>query len=103
MSDDRSSPLFTRRSFFAAAALLLVLVACLHLEGRIPWGAKGLGLWSAAWTETTSQNLIDPYTLSHFLHGVIAYWILRPLPLRLSSRLILAMALEIGWEVLENS
>jgi Protein of unknown function (DUF2585) len=51
------------------------------------------------------HNLLDPYTLSHILHGVIFYWALRLLAPRLPLhwRLIAAMLLEIGWELLENS
>ncbi len=63
------------------------------------------GILAQARTHCTSQHLLDPYSLSHVLHGVIFYWLLRPLAGRadLHWRLIAALALEIGWEVLENS
>jgi hypothetical protein len=85
--------------------MCLAFVAVLHFEGMLPWCKYGLGLWSQAQTHCTSQHLLDPYSLSHVLHGVIFYWVLRPFARRadLHWRLIAALALEIGWEVLENS
>ena len=103
MPDHESRTLFTWRSLPAGVAMLAVVVVILRLEGRIAWHTDGLGLWSAAWTNTTSQHFVDPYTLSHFLHGVIFYWALRPLKLALHWRLIVALGLELAWELLENS
>jgi Protein of unknown function (DUF2585) len=86
-------------------ALIVVFIAILHLEGRPAWCESGLAIWSPAWNRCTSQNLLDPYSLSHVLHGVIFFWLLWPLADRVSLRwrLVAAIALEIGWEVLENS
>jgi hypothetical protein len=98
-----SGPLFTWRSLAAALAMLVVFGIVLHFEGRLAWGKTGLGFWSAAWTKNTSQHFVDPYTLSHFLHGVIFYWVLRLLKFPLHLRLLAALGLEIGWEILENS
>ena len=77
----------------------------MRIEGRIPWGKHGVGFWSAAWTQTTSQHLLDPYSLSHVLHGVLLYWLLRLITPRLPLRwrFVLAIAAEVAWEVLENS
>ena len=97
--------LITRRMLSAAFALLMFFGAVLFLERRPLWCDSGLGVWSQAWTHCTSQNLLDPYSFSHFLHGVIFFWLLQPfagrLPLR--WRLIAAIAIEIAWEILENS
>jgi len=84
---------------------MVALCFLLHLEGRPTWGTSGLAVWSAAWTNDTSQSLFDPYSLSHILHGVILYWLLQPFAGRmsLSRRMVAAIALEIGWELLENS
>jgi hypothetical protein len=97
--------LFTRRSALTAIALAAAFGVLLYVEGRPAWHASGPALWSAAWTSSTSQNFLDPYSLSHVLHGVIFFWLLRPLADRVSLpwRLVAALALEIGWEVLENS
>jgi hypothetical protein len=88
------------------ATILAVFAAVLHLMGRVPWCTCGFGLWtSGVWGIDTSQNLADPYSTSHILHGIIFYlalWYFTPrIPVR--YRLILAVLLEIAWEILENS
>ena len=95
----------TRRTLLIAAGTLILFAGLLRLEGRILWCKCGLGFWSAAWTESTSQHFLDPYSLSHVLHGVIFYWLLRPFAKQISLpwRLIVALGAEIAWELLENS
>jgi Protein of unknown function (DUF2585) len=97
--------LFTRQTAAVALGLAIAFAGLLYLEGRPLSCEGGLALWSAAWTSCTSQNLFDPYSLSHVLHGVIFFWLLQPLAGRvsLSWRLVAALVLEIGWELLENS
>ncbi len=52
-----------------------------------------------------SQHISDWYTFSHILHGFIFYallaWLLPGSSLRL--RFLLALGVEIGWELLENT
>jgi hypothetical protein len=54
-----------------------------------------------------SQHLIDWYTPSHLIHGFLFYWALwllsRFLPLYFGMRLVLAVAIEATWEVVENT
>ncbi len=52
-----------------------------------------------------SQQLSDWYTFSHIIHGVLFYGLFSLLFPRssLGIRLLLAMALEIGWEIAENT
>jgi Protein of unknown function (DUF2585) len=97
--------LFTRWTALAASALFSAFGVILLMQGRLAWCKHGFGVWADAWTHCTSQQLVDPYTLSHFLHGVIFFWLLRPLRATLSLhwRLIVALSLEIGWELFENS
>jgi hypothetical protein len=97
--------LFTRRATLATAVAMVVFVALLWLADR-PWVCKsGIGFWSNAWTHCTSQHFVDPYSFTHFLHGVIFFWLLRPFAskLPLQWRMFAAIAIEIGWELLENS
>src|SRR3990170_1906428 len=98
---DATQHLFTRRTLLAALILILVSLAFLFVESRPWWCKYGLGFWSPAWTHCTSQHFLDPYALSHVLHGIIFYWLLRPFAAKLDlhSRLIAALVLEIGWEV----
>ena len=75
--------------------------------GRTWWGPSGsFGLWSGdIWSQQNSQRLADPYTLTHVTHGIGFYALLhlvaRNLPV--GPRLIIAVALEGGWEILENT
>jgi Protein of unknown function (DUF2585) len=54
-----------------------------------------------------SQHLIDWYTPSHIIHGFLFYWLLwlaaRWVPMSFGLRLVLAVAIEAGWEVVENT
>jgi hypothetical protein len=102
---DVNQSLFTRRTALAAAALLTLFVLVQYLQGRPAWCQFGLGFWTGAWDRCTSQQLFDPYTLSHVLHGVIFYWMLWPLAakIELPWRMTAGLAVEIGWELLENS
>ena len=54
-----------------------------------------------------SQHLIDWYTPSHIIHGFLFYWLLwllsRRIPLSFGARLVLAVAIEASWEVVENT
>ena len=89
------------------AAILGVLLVALRLEGRRWWCACGQGfLWvSSAWSEHTSQHLFDPYTFTHFLHGFVFWWMLsyRAKPARHRWLFVAAVAIEVLWEIFENS
>lgn len=85
----------------AAAAMVLLAM------GRTPWYRSGpFRLWTAdAWGPQNSQQFTDPYTFTHLTHGVVLYFLLRAAAGRLSvgGRGVLAVALESGWEILENT
>jgi Protein of unknown function (DUF2585) len=75
--------------------------------GRSPLGPDGrFGLWEGdIWSGENSQRVADPYSFSHLAHGMLFYgflWLVaRRLPVR--HRFLIALALEAGWELLENS
>ena len=52
-----------------------------------------------------SQHLFDPYSLTHVLHGVIFFIVLRGLLPGIAggTRFLIAIIIEAGWEILENS
>jgi hypothetical protein len=92
------------------AASLLALVAqagALHLFGQPLICACGyVKLWEGVVRSSgNSQHLSDWYSLSHLVHGFLFYailWKLAP-QLPLSQRFAAAVALEAGWEIVENT
>jgi hypothetical protein len=89
------------------AAVAALAVGLLHLQGRSWWCAcGGLSPWAGdIWTSHCSQHLFDPYSFTHVLHGLVLYGLLAwAFPkMSLTWQLCIAMALEAGWEVFENS
>ncbi len=87
---------------------ILVIVACIeYLLGRSPLGPDGhFGWWDGdIWSNENSQRIADPYTFSHIAHGLIFYWFLGLVAKKLPKkyRLVIAILIEAGWEILENS
>jgi hypothetical protein len=85
----------------AAAAIIL------RLMGH-PWicTCGYVKLWHGETVSSeNSQHLIDWYTTSHLLHGIVFYFILwlvaRQWPHRV--RFTIALAIEAAWEILENT
>ncbi len=99
----------TRRGWIAFAVLTIVALTGVieFAMGRLPLGPDGrFGFWEGnIWSIEQSQRMADPYSLSHIVHGVLFFgmlWLVaRRLPL--GQRFVLAVLLEAGWEVLENS
>ena len=84
-----------------------IAILCLRIEGRRWWCRSGdLSPWSSGiHSGHTSQHIFDPYSLTHVLHGILLYAFLRLVAgrLRWDTRLVLAVAVECVWEMLENS
>ena len=91
-------------------AIVIVLVVTTYLlrsQGRLWWCSCGyLLLWAGdVWSSDNSQHLLDPYSFTHLLHGVVFCGLLAwGLP-RLGPvwQLSLAVFIEALWEVVENS
>src|SRR5262245_37319807 len=98
--NSRKDSLFTRRTTVATIALSLVFVGLLHWQGRPVWCKYGFGIWANTWTHCTSQHLLDPYSFTHISHGILFFWLLVPVSKKVALhwRLVIALALEIGWE-----
>jgi hypothetical protein len=90
-----------------AALLVALQILVLHGLGQPFVAASGrILLWVGdPLSPDTSQQLSDWYSFSHFIHGFIFFALLRWLVPRLpfGARLLIAMAIEISWEFVENS
>ena len=110
-SVDRTS-LMLRRSGVAAyamiaVAILVVQAAALLAMGQPPICTCGtVKLWHGVIASAeNSQHVTDWYTVTHLIHGFIFYllvWLLFP-KAPAALRFALAVGIEAGWEVIENS
>jgi hypothetical protein len=94
-------------AFLLPLALALAAGAAELAMGRHPICTCGaVDLWVGARdSPRTSQMLADWYSFSHIVHGLLFYGLLwlvaRRVPVQ--WRFLAAMAIECGWEVLENT
>src|SRR2546423_1145826 len=91
----------------AAVVVLLLAFVLLRAQGRMFLCACG---YFAVWTSDTcsannSQQLFDPYSFTHVLHGILFFWLIASLfrRLRKAWQFWLALLLESAWEVFENT
>ena len=103
-------PAFDRRKLWpwlVIAAAFVFTATLLRLEGRLWICACGsIQVWSGqVCSANNSQHFLDPYSFTHVLHGFMFFWLITLLLRRLSAnwQLALAVAIEAGWEVFENT
>jgi len=97
----------SRRAALAAIAILVLAAAVLLAMGRNPICTCGeIDLWVAGRdSPRTSQMLSDWYSFSHIVHGLLFYaglWLVaREWPIE--RRFLLALLIEVAWEITENT
>ncbi len=102
--------LAARKQLWPPLAILTIVAATayeLHRQGRM-WlcDCGRVRLWMGdVWSAENSQQLLDPYSFTHLLHGIIFYALFaRLLPrVAFSRRLLLAVAFESLWEIAEKA
>jgi len=96
-----------RRAALGALAIIVIAAAILLAMGRNPICTCGtVDLWIGERDSSrTSQMLIDWYSLSHVVHGLLFYaalWVVaRRYPIE--WRFLTALLIEASWEVIENT
>lgn len=92
---------------FLVLVLFVFTAVVEYLLGRSFLGPDGrFGWWSGdIWASDNSQRVADAYSFSHIIHGILFYGLLVLLTPRIPVRyrLVIALVLEAGWEILENS
>ncbi len=90
-----------------AGVILLLMVVLLRAQGRLFLCACGhFEIWTGdTCSSNNSQQLLDPYSFTHILHGFLFFYLVTLVFKRLARgwQLVLAIALEAAWEVFENS
>ena len=108
-----SRPPNARASCFTVWCLLAIVVilgvtATVELGlGRTPTYSHGpVRLWSGdTHGGQNSQQLFDPYSLTHVIHGVLFYALTRAVlgAAPVAARAVAATAIEATWELMENT
>jgi len=98
---------WTPMAWVLIVAVLTTAAVTEYLQGRVVWCRAGdVVPWSwDIWSTHNSQHLIDPYSFTHILHGVVEFWVLSLLFRRVPViwRLVIAVAIEGSWEIIENT
>lgn len=99
-------PLFTK-PVLVIVLLVPLMALALWAEGRLlACACNEFRVWVGdTCSSQNSQQLFDPYSLTHILHGFLLFWLVSLIFRRLSPswQLSLAAILEAIWEVFENT
>ncbi|MEK7187304.1 MAG: DUF2585 family protein [Patescibacteria group bacterium] len=101
-------PLGSSKQIVVAVCIILLVAGILFAMGRTPWYKYGgPGLWSGDTTsDQNSQQLFDPYTFTHIIHGIGFYfllWFFFREKLSPGARFLIALGIEGSWEIVENT
>ncbi len=105
--NENSTPAKTIKPFTTAITIVFLAVIWLKAAGRCWLGPdNNLLIWyGEANGPGTSQHFLDPYSFTHFLHGLVFFWFIVLILKNLDFywRFTLAVAFESIWEIVENS
>lgn len=104
---ENTDPLFGKFQSIAIFAIIVVAVVVLNWQGRVLWCPQSdytPWAWNI-WSAHNSQHILDPYTFTHILHGVLEFWLIGLVfwKMPMAWRFVLAIFIESTWEVAENS
>ena len=108
MSETYESTAKNRSPAAVSIVAVICMVVLMYVQGRVWWcklGDYAIYVHEAWGSSHTSQHLLDPYTFTHILHGVLFFWLSGVLfkDLSMKWRYAVAICVEAAWEVLENS
>ena len=97
-----------KKYILLSIVIIVFAVIVLFSMGRIPFCKCGIiSFWSSdVVSDQQSQQLFDPYTFTHIIHGIIFYfllWLLFRKHLSPVQKLLIAVGIESAWEILENT
>lgn len=103
-----SSPITAIRPGRWLAVIGVTMVVCLFSFRRVVWCEIGdWWPWSwDIWSPHNSQHLIDPYSVSHFQHGlglVVLFSLWRKLARSTTACIVTIAIIEAAWEICENT
>ena len=91
----------------ATFLVLLSMIVLLRAQGRLFLCACGeFEIWTSdTCSSNNSQQLFDPYSFTHVLHGFLFFYLVLLVFRQLAGgwQFVLVLALEAAWEVFENS
>jgi hypothetical protein len=99
----------TRTIWFVAIGVLvaLTMIFVLRAEGRLFFcSCNRFLVWVGdICSSSNSQQLFDPFSFTHILHGFLLFWLISLLFRRMSPgwQVLLAVVSEAAWEVFENT
>jgi hypothetical protein len=102
------SRLNMKQCILIGLALILLSGIILHFMGQVTICKCGyVKLWHGVTVSSeNSQHISDWYTFSHVIHGFVFYfllWLIFRKRLPLGALFVMAVAIEAGWELLENT